>query len=48
MHRTDPNTSPNSRIGLTVAYMSSQSKYVGEEPMPEFELVAGRAYDGCV
>jgi phytanoyl-CoA hydroxylase len=48
MHRTDPNTSPNSRIGLTVAYMSSQSKYVDEEPMPEFELVAGRAYDGCV
>ena len=30
MHRTDPNTSPNSRIGLTVAYMSAQSKYVGE------------------
>ena len=48
MHRTDPNTSPNGRIGLTVAYMSSQSKYLGEGPMPEFELVAGRTFSGCV
>jgi len=48
MHRTDPNTSPNGRIGLTVAYMSAQSKYLGKEPMPEFDLVAGRAFAGCV
>ena len=48
MHRTDPNTSPNSRIGLTVAYMSAESKFVGPGPKPDFDLVAGRAYEGCV
>ena len=48
MHRTDPNTSPNSRIGLTVAYMSAQSKFIGEGPKAEYDLVAGRSFDGCV
>ena len=48
LHRTDPNTSPDRRIGLTVAYMSAESKYVGEDPKPDYELVTGHAFDGCV
>ena len=48
MHRTDPNTSPNRRIGLTVAYMSARSQYIGEDPQPEYDLVLGRAFAGCV
>ena len=48
LHRTEANTSDERRIGLTVAYMSAQSKYVGGEEKPEYDLVAGRAYEGCV
>jgi len=48
LHRTDANTSDNRRIGLTVAYMEAHSKYVGKAPQPEYDLVAGQAYEGCV
>ena len=48
LHRTDPNKSPNRRIGLTVAYMSSSSKYIGSVPKPEYVLVAGRSFAACV
>ena len=48
MHRTDANRSPDQRIGLTVAYMNAQSKYVGPQPQPEYELVAGQHFAGCV
>lgn len=48
MHRTDLNTSPDRRIGLTVAYMDAESKYIGEAPQPEYELVAGQSFAGCV
>ncbi|MDP6124792.1 MAG: phytanoyl-CoA dioxygenase family protein, partial [Candidatus Latescibacteria bacterium] len=41
LHRTDPNTSAMSRRGLTVAYMSGDSKYVGPGEEPVFEYVAG-------
>ena len=44
----DPNTSPDRRIGLTVAYMSAESRYIGEGPAPEYALVCGRAFPGCV
>lgn len=48
MHRTDANHSDHRRIGLTVAYMDAKSKFIGEGPKPDYELVAGQAYDGCV
>ena len=48
MHRTDANRSPDRRIGLTVAYMNAQSKYVGPQPQPEYELVTGQQFAGCV
>lgn len=48
MHRTDANRSDDRRIGLTVAYMSAESKYIGEAPQPEYELVTGQSFPGCV
>ncbi|MXX03286.1 MAG: phytanoyl-CoA dioxygenase family protein [Gemmatimonadetes bacterium] len=48
LHRTDANTSDDRRIGLTVAYMDAHSKYIGNGAMPEYDLVSGRAYEGCV
>ena len=48
LHRTDANRSDQRRIGLTVAYMAADSRYVGEPPQPEYALVAGRAFAGCV
>ena len=48
LHRTDANTSDDRRIGLTVAYMDARSKYIGNGAMPEYDLVSGRAYEGCV
>jgi ectoine hydroxylase-related dioxygenase (phytanoyl-CoA dioxygenase family) len=48
MHRTDANTSSQRRIGVTVAYMSAESKYIGSGPQPEYELVAGQSFPGCV
>ena len=48
LHRTDANISDQRRIGLTVAYMAARSRFVGEPPKPEYELVAGKAFEGCV
>ena len=48
LHRTDPNTTANRRIGLTVAYMSARSKFVGKDPKPDYQLVTGQAFEGCV
>ena len=47
LHRTDVNSSSERRIGLTVAYMSATSKYVGKAPKPEFEQAVGKSYEGC-
>jgi ectoine hydroxylase-related dioxygenase (phytanoyl-CoA dioxygenase family) len=48
MHRTDANRSPHRRIGLTVAYMSARSTYIGPAPQPAFEEIAGQSFAGCV
>lgn len=48
LHRTDANRSDDRRIGLTVAYMSAEAKYIGEAPQPEYELVTGQSFPGCV
>ncbi|MDP6701619.1 MAG: phytanoyl-CoA dioxygenase family protein, partial [Candidatus Latescibacteria bacterium] len=48
LHRTDANRSDRRRIGLTVAYMSAESKYIGDGEQPDYELVAGRSFPGCV
>ena len=48
IHRTDPNKSPNRRIGLTIGYMSAKSKFIGKGPKPEYDLIAGSNFPGCV
>ena len=48
LHRTDANVSDQRRIGLTVAYMAANSRFVGKPPMPDYELVAGTSFEGCV
>ena len=39
IHRTAPH-----RIRATTA----ESKYIGKPPQPDYDLVAGRAFEGCV
>ena len=48
LHRTDTNVSDEPRIGLTVAYMAATSKYIGKPPKPDFVLIAGKGFEGCV
>jgi len=48
LHRTDANRSDKRRIGLTVAYMDARSKYIGKGSKPEYDLVSGSSYAGCV
>ena len=48
LHRTGANRSDHRRIGLTVAYMSAESKYIGEGEKPDYDLVAGKEFEGCV
>jgi ectoine hydroxylase-related dioxygenase (phytanoyl-CoA dioxygenase family) len=46
LHRTGPNLSSNTRIGVTIGYMSSKTKYTGEKPKPRYLLVSGKEYRG--
>ena len=48
LHRTEPNPTSHARIGVTVAYMSAHSKFVGPGEAPTYKLVAGRSIEGCV
>jgi phytanoyl-CoA hydroxylase len=48
LHRTDANVSDQRRIGLTVAYMAANSRFVGKPPKPDYELVTGTSFEGCV
>ena len=48
LHQSLPNTTPYPRRGHTLAYMSAQSRYTGKPPQPEYPLVRGREYAGCV
>jgi phytanoyl-CoA hydroxylase len=48
LHETSANTTPYPRRAHTLAYMSAQSRYTGKPPQPDYPLVRGRAYEGCV
>jgi ectoine hydroxylase-related dioxygenase (phytanoyl-CoA dioxygenase family) len=48
LHETSPNTTPNPRRAMTTAYMRATSRYTGNPPQPDFLLVAGKSYPGCV
>ncbi len=47
LHRTEPNETSQARVGVTVAYMSAHSKFVGTSKMPSYSLVSGRSIEGC-
>jgi ectoine hydroxylase-related dioxygenase (phytanoyl-CoA dioxygenase family) len=44
LHGTAPNISSKPRRAITLSYMSSQSRYTGKSPKPEYFHVAGREY----
>jgi len=49
LHRSGPNQTQNSRRGLAVHYMSSQSRWTdGTQTKPKYILLRGKEYDGCV
>ena len=49
LHRSLPNQTQNSRRGLAYHYMTAQSRWTdSEKPQPEFPLLCGRSYSGCV
>jgi phytanoyl-CoA hydroxylase len=48
LHETAANTTPYPRRAHTLAYMSARSRYTGKPPRPEYPLVRGREYAGCV
>lgn len=48
-HRSGANRSTQARRGLAVHYMSSRSRWVHPTaPQPEYLLLRGRSYPGCV
>jgi phytanoyl-CoA hydroxylase len=48
LHQSTPNRSASPRRGLTTAYMSAQSRWIGTGEKPEYLLISGREHPGCV
>lgn len=48
LHQSLPNHSPHPRGAMTTCYMRATSRYIGKAPQPEYPLIAGNAYPGCV
>jgi phytanoyl-CoA hydroxylase len=48
LHETSANTTPYPRRAHTLAYMSAHSRYTGQPPQPDYPLVRGREFEGCV
>ncbi len=49
LHRSGPNRTDRPRRGLAVHYMSARSKWTdAANPQPEYPLLRGREYAGCV
>ena len=49
VHRSGPNRTSGARRGWAIHYMSSKSKWTGKyEEKPDFELLRGKNYLGCV
>jgi phytanoyl-CoA hydroxylase len=49
LHRSLPNHTQGSRRGLAYHYMSAESHWTDpDKPQPEFPLLRGRSYPGCV
>jgi phytanoyl-CoA hydroxylase len=48
LHSSYPNQSERRRRGYATHYVSARCRYTGPEPKPEFPLVRGQAYPGCL
>ncbi|MEM7254136.1 MAG: phytanoyl-CoA dioxygenase family protein [Pseudomonadota bacterium] len=48
LHRSGSNQTPNRRRGLATHYMSAQSTWVSDEPMPTYVQLSGESFPGCV
>ena len=49
LHATAPNNSPRPRRGMIASCMSARARYTGPEgTKPNYPLLAGREYPGCV
>lgn len=49
LHRSGPNRTDRPRRGMATHYMSSRSRWTGDPAAkPEYPLLRGRAYAGCV
>ena len=49
LHRSGPNNTQHRRRGLASHYMSARSRWTGPpEEMPEYPLMRGQEYPGCV
>lgn len=49
LHRSGPNHTRRPRRGLAIHYMSSQSRWTNPaRPQPDYALLRGDEYDGCV
>ena len=49
MHRSGSNNTQTRRRGLATHYMSARSKWTGDVAQkPQYPLLAGREYEGCV
>jgi phytanoyl-CoA hydroxylase len=49
LHATAPNASPRPRRAMILSLMSARSRWVGERSAkPEFPLLSGREFPGCV
>ena len=49
LHRSGPNHTTHRRRGLAVHYMSSRSRWTGDQvDKPDYQLLQGASYPGCV
>ncbi len=48
LHSSHANRSPKRRRGYATHYMSAQTKYVGDKAKPDYPLIRGREFPGCV
>ena len=49
LHRSGPNRTPHFRRGMATHYMTARSRWTGAPAeKPDYPLLAGREYPGCV
>ena len=48
LHSSHANRSARRRRGYATHYMSAQSKYIGDGSKPDYPLICGREFPGCV